>query len=240
MACEQSAWTSLHCFFFRCRCFFSFSSFVFGSPCQKTVWGTRYWPSPFWCAWPPSLFKCCSNTSHDNYDWSNHQTCDRARLDGIRLVRIILYIPVRVWRFQVYLSVEFTTCCSCETDVYEQKRAFFLLPPVFFLPNIFLRTCTQVRHDCTQVHGEKRSSKLAKSISVQFRADKPLICQLEKRYTRATSQILLRRKPCACMRSLSRQGLLDGFSVKSIYAKFSKEPHGPWMPCNHFCIHLKR
>ena len=105
----------------------------------------------------------------------------------------------------------------------------------------FLRTRTQVRHECTQVHVEKRSSKLAKSISVPFGAGKPLICHLEKRYTRAKSRILSRRKPCTCMRSLSRHGLLGGFCVKLIFIlNFLKEPHGPWMPCNHFCIHLKR
>ena len=105
----------------------------------------------------------------------------------------------------------------------------------------FLHTRTQVRHECTQVHGEKRSSKLAKSISMLFGADKPLICHSEKRCTRAKSRILSFRKPCACMRSLSRHGLLGGFSVKFIFmVNFLKEPHGPWMPCNHFCIHLKR
>ena len=33
---------------------------------------------------------------------------------------------------------------------------------------------------------------------------------------------------------------MGGFSVKLIFIlNFLKEPHGPWMPCNHFCIHLK-
>ena len=47
-----------------------------------------------------------------------------------------------------------------------------------------LRTRTQVRHACTQVHDEKRSSKLAKSISMPFGADmyKPFICHSETRY----------------------------------------------------------
>ena len=106
-----------------------------------------------------------------------------------------------------------------------------------------LRTRTQVRHECTQVHDEKRSSKLAKSISVPFGADKPLISWFviqRKIYTRAKSRILSRRKPCACMRSLSRHGLLGDFSAKLIFMlTFRKAPHGPWMPCNHFCIHLK-
>ena len=46
-----------------------------------------------------------------------------------------------------------------------------------------LRARTPVRHECTQVHDEKRSSKLAKSISaaVPFKADKPpLICHSER------------------------------------------------------------
>ena len=74
-----------------------------------------------------------------------------------------------------------------------------------------------------------------------FRADKPLICHSEKRYTRAKSRFLS-RKPCAsaCIRLLSRHGLLGNFSVKLIFIlNFLKEPYGPWMPCNHFCIHQK-
>ena len=53
-----------------------------------------------------------------------------------------------------------------------------------------LPTLTEVRHECTQVHDEKRSSKLAKSISVPFKPDKPIICHSEKKYTRAKSRIL--------------------------------------------------
>ena len=91
-----------------------------------------------------------------------------------------------------------------------------------------LRTRTQVRHECTQVHGEKRSSNLQKSISVPIGADKPLIFHSKKRYTRAKSPILSRRKPFACMRSLLRHGLLGGFSVKLIFIlNFLKEAHGP-------------
>ena len=103
-----------------------------------------------------------------------------------------------------------------------QQEDFDHLPSVFPSEHS-LRTRTQVRHQCTQVHDEKRSSKLAKSISVPFGADKPLICHSKKRHTRAKSRILSRRKPCTCMRLLSRHGLLADFSVKlKIFTKFSK------------------
>ena len=84
-----------------------------------------------------------------------------------------------------------------------------------------LRTRTQVRHECTQVHDEERSWKLAKSISVPFGADKPLISHSEKRYETEVT-VFSRRKPCACMRSLSRNGLLgiDGFSIAIFIQNF--------------------
>ena len=81
-----------------------------------------------------------------------------------------------------------------------------------------LRTRTQARRECTQVHDEKQSSKLSKLMSVPFRADKPLICHLEKRCMRPKSRFLSRRKPCAYMRSLSRHWLRDigSFSMQLI------------------------
>ena len=129
-------------------------------------------------------------------------------------------------------DVRSTNCCTCVCMCALRAAAVAVkkfspgstqLPtapdsdPVFFLPNIFLRTRTQVRHECTQVHDEKWSSKLAKLRSVMFGADKPLICHSEKRYTSAKSRILSRRKPCVCMRSLSRHRLLGGFSVKLMF-----------------------
>ena len=74
----------------------------------------------------------------------------------------------------------------------------------------FLRTRTQVRYECTQVHEEKRSSNFAKSISVPFGADKPLICHSEKRYTRAKSRTLPRRKPCAGMHVIAIEAWASG------------------------------
>ena len=47
-----------------------------------------------------------------------------------------------------------------------------------------LRTRTQVRHDCTQVHHEKWFWNLAKSLSVPFVADTPLICHSGPVYTK--------------------------------------------------------
>ena len=92
----------------------------------------------------------------------------------------------------------------------------------YFSYRTFFRTRTQVRHVCTQVHASP-SSKLAKWMSVPFGADTLLICHPEKRHTKAKSRRLSRRKSCACMRSLSRRGLLGGFSVKLIFdTKFSK------------------
>ena len=51
---------------------------------------------------------------------------------------------------------------------------------VFSPPNILCVHGTQVRHECTQVHDENRSSKVAKSVT--FGTDKTLICHSEKRY----------------------------------------------------------
>ena len=72
-----------------------------------------------------------------------------------------------------------------------------------------LRIRTQVRHECTQVADEKRSSKLAKSISVPFGADRPHICH-SKRYTRAKSGVLSHRKPCACMHVIAIEAWASG------------------------------
>ena len=83
-----------------------------------------------------------------------------------------------------------------------------------------LRTRTQVRHKCTQVHGGNRSSKLAKSKSVPCGADKPLICHSERRYMRAKSRILSRCKPCACMLSLA--GFYRLQHVNTFCTRFSK------------------
>ena len=111
---------------------------------------------------------------------------------------------------------------------------------VFFLPNILcVHVCklgTSVRKSTTKSDLQNlqnwyqcRSEQTSRSFVIQ-----------RKIYTRAKSRILSRRKPCACMRSLSRHGLLGGFSAKLIFIlNFRKAPHGPWMSCNHFCIHLK-
>ena len=60
--------------------------------------------------------------------------------------------------------------CTCETACYTN------LSPTEYS----MRTRTQVRHECTQVHGEKWSSKLAKSLL--FRAETSLICHSEKKW----------------------------------------------------------
>ena len=99
---------------------------------------------------------------------------------------------------------------------YYAANSHAATPAVFFLPNIF---CVHVRKLGTSVRKSMAKSdlqNLQNRYQCPFGADKPLICHSEKRYTRAKSRILSLRKPCACMRSLSRHGLLGGFSVKLI------------------------
>ena len=136
----------------------------------------------------------------------------------------------------------------CEKSMVIGKRSsnISLRKPLFIplLHGVFptehsLRTRTQVRHKCTQVHNGKRSSKLAKSISVPLGA-----AHLSFREETYESEVtdFVASQACACMRLLSRHRPLGSFSVKLIsILKFSKGPtwtlnalqllpHSPKMP----------
>ena len=78
-----------------------------------------------------------------------------------------------------------------------------------------LRTRTQVRHECTQVHNERRSLKLAKSTSVPFGADRPLICHSEKRRTRVRSRIFVASQTL-CMHAIAIEAWASGWFLRKI------------------------
>ena len=82
-------------------------------------------------------------------------------------VDAVRHMPTRIRVLNSAIKLITVLCHDSKTSVFPTEH--------------FLRTRTQVRHECTQVHNEKRSSKLAKSMSVPFGADKPLICHSEKR-----------------------------------------------------------
>ena len=70
-----------------------------------------------------------------------------------------------------------------------------------------LRTCTQVRHECTQVHDVKRSSKLAKS--VPFGANKTLICHSQKRYESEVTDFV--PSQAFCMHAIAIEAWISGY-----------------------------
>ena len=84
---------------------------------------------------------------------------------------------------------------------------------------IHRRDIRERSHECTQVHDEKRSSKLAKS--VPFGEDKTLICHSEKRYTRAKSRTLSPR--LRLVHACDRHRSMD-FWVLAVLAVFKAGP----------------
>ena len=65
----------------------------------------------------------------------------------------------------------------------------------------FLRTCTQVRDKCTQVHDQNRSSKFAKS--ALFRADKPFLSEKNRSKSEFTVVSLVANRRASIDRDLA-------------------------------------
>ena len=112
---------------------------------------------------------------------------------------------------------------------------------MFFLPNIF---CVPVRKLGTSVRKSTAKSDLQNlQNQYQCRSEQtslPLICHSEEIYENEVTDFVALQT--LCMHAIAVEAWASGgFSVKLIFMlNLLKEPHGPWMPCNHFYIHLKR
>ena len=82
------------------------------------------------------------------------------------------------------------------TDVHALQQS-----PSVFPSEHFLRTRTQVRDKCTQVHDQNRSSKFAKS--VLFRADKPFLSEKNRSKSEFTVVCLVANRRASIDRNLA-------------------------------------